>query len=304
MYRILIFANLTCLVALGAVEDGATQCADGVDNDFDGVTDCQEMECVSSLETCGLLAGPIGVGLGSDRDYITFDVPMATLVGTLSASDALVLDINGALTNSKDDVIVPQPSNMRVFRNVVTPGYASIPRNFTLSAGFLAGGPPRYAAGDFSGDGIPDLFGNNGQNSQRYVGNGAGQFAALPTTFGGSGLPAIVGRTAALASTRLRLFDQRCTVAPPGFPTTETFTAGGLCASVDLPGTSGITAVSTARVGARNFILTVNGSNVAVYEVVVTSVILVGTSVNAVLRSTASLTDDIVGPRWHLETNR
>ncbi len=42
-----LFATNT---ALASIEDGAEQCGDGRDNDFDGLTDCFEKECDSSSE--------------------------------------------------------------------------------------------------------------------------------------------------------------------------------------------------------------------------------------------------------------
>jgi hypothetical protein len=124
MYRLLgiLCFNAFVFSALAAVEDGDLECSDGIDNDFDGATDCAEPACVSSRETCGLLPGPISVGLGSDKAYLTFDVPMITKDGAIQVSDALVLDINGSAIG-RDDVIVPRPGTMNLFRNIVSAGY-------------------------------------------------------------------------------------------------------------------------------------------------------------------------------------
>ncbi len=82
---------------------------------------------------------------------------------------------------------------------------------------------------------------------------------------------------------------------PTGFPTNETFVAGGLCASIDLPGTATTSHIVPATVGTRQLVLTVNASTVSVYEITFSTL---GTAkiVNAVLRSSISLSgvNDVV----------
>jgi hypothetical protein len=169
-----------------------------------------------------------------------------------------------------------------------------LPEDFTPIAGFLTtGSRPRYAAGDLSGDGIPDLIGVDALNTRRYIGDGNGGFSGLVAA-GGNGLPAIVGRTAIVADTRLKLYDLRCTLAPPGFPLGQTFVAGGLCASVVLPGAPSL--IQTATLNNRNFVLTVTGSTVSVHEITVTYS-GANTTVNAELRSTNTIAN-IVDVAW------
>jgi len=53
---LVIFALISSLFSIptrAELEDGLEKCSDGLDNDGDGFTDCDEMECVSSLESCG-----------------------------------------------------------------------------------------------------------------------------------------------------------------------------------------------------------------------------------------------------------
>jgi hypothetical protein len=65
MQRTLIFVLLLfCSVADAAVEDGATECSDGIDNDFDGVTDCAEAACIIHLRHVGCLQDQSRLALG------------------------------------------------------------------------------------------------------------------------------------------------------------------------------------------------------------------------------------------------
>jgi hypothetical protein len=72
------------------LEDGLDLCSDGLDNDGDGIFDCDETECISSLESCGMLSGPITVGLAAP---LVFDAPMSTDEGAPSAS-LMLADLN------------------------------------------------------------------------------------------------------------------------------------------------------------------------------------------------------------------
>jgi hypothetical protein len=190
MYRLLMLLSFTLISnANAAVEDGSTECSDGIDNDFDGAVDCSEPACISSMETCGLLPGPISVGLGLDKAYLTFDVPMATENGSASI-EALVLDINGVAAG-RDDVLITRPGSLRLFRNVVTPGYASLQAAFTTVPNFtIAAAVPRTATGDLNGDFRADLLVVDSPSVRRFLGDGNGGFTLLPTP--STGLPAIV----------------------------------------------------------------------------------------------------------------
>lgn len=44
-------ATFFALPGRAELEDGLEQCSDGLDNDGDGFVDCDETECVSSLES-------------------------------------------------------------------------------------------------------------------------------------------------------------------------------------------------------------------------------------------------------------
>lgn len=240
---------------LAALEDGLEACSDGLDNDGDGFIDCDETECVSSLESCGLLPGPIAVGLGAEAAPLIFDVPMVTRGGT-AASSLMVVDANGPAAG-QDDLIVGRGIDIALFRNIATTGYLSLPQDPVVRTGVVAGSPNfnpgGFAAGDFSGDGRADLVVVSALSMRRFIGSAAGNGTFLSTALinplpgPGGGLPAVVGRTVAVANTRLRLYDQRCTSSASGFPTNETFVAGGLCASVDLPGSSPTPASTTSR---------------------------------------------------------
>jgi hypothetical protein len=63
---VVAFATVFCFPGRAEIEDGLDLCSDGLDNDGDGFFDCDEIECISSLESCGMLSGPITVGLGSE----------------------------------------------------------------------------------------------------------------------------------------------------------------------------------------------------------------------------------------------
>lgn len=103
------------------------QCSDGFDNDGDDTIDCDETECVSSLESCGMLSGPITVGLGAEAPLLTFDTPMATRFGEPSAPSLMVLDVNG--DSGQDDLVVGRGVNIAIFRNETVDGYLSLPRD-------------------------------------------------------------------------------------------------------------------------------------------------------------------------------
>lgn len=255
-----------------AAEDGANQCGDGIDNDFDGLTDCAEKECVSARTGCNaVLAEPLLVA--DSVATIRFDIPMMTVAATVANQDLIVADINGSLSG-KDDVIVAASSAINIYRNITTSRYASLPRAPTTVTGFL-GNSPRLASGDFDGDGDADLVAVSATRLQRYLGNGAGGFSAQTQTpasalVGGS-LPAVAGRNVVAANTSLRVYNPDCTVAPPtppGFPSsTETFGQAALCASVDLTGTSAAKTITTATLNNRVFVLTQASSSFELWEI-------------------------------------
>jgi hypothetical protein len=72
-----------------ALEDGADLCTNELDDDADGLIDADEEECVSSVQEYGFLPGPIAVGLGEDREYLEFDVAMATIGGVLTRTEMM-----------------------------------------------------------------------------------------------------------------------------------------------------------------------------------------------------------------------
>ncbi len=272
-----------------ALEDGVKECTDELDNDGDGRIDSAETECMSSVNAFGLLPGPIAVGIGGDRRYVEFDVPMSTINGVVG-STMMVADLGA---DGASDVVLGRASSVTVFENNELEFYVGLPRTGLVRTGFLSG-TVRYAAGDFNGDGRADLVAVNGTSMRRYLGNASGngtftgQTPVTATPGPAGGLPAIVATTVGIANTRLRLYDSSCNAAPVGFPSNETFVAGALCASVDLPGTSAASHIVPATAGnGAKFFLTVTGSTVALYRVTVsTGAVKV---VNAVLQDSITI---------------
>lgn len=298
MRRIVVFMLLMAWIpAAVALEDGANLCTNGLDDDADGLIDADEDECVSSVQDYGFLPGPIAVGLGEDQEYLEFDVAMTTLGGVTTGTNMMVVDLKGTTVT---DVVTGRASSIAVYENLETTGKLSLPRSPAVRTGFLTG-TVRYAGGDFSGDSRADLVAVNATTMRRYQGSasGNGTFTASPAITAspgpGGGLPAVVPAASAtvpglvaVANTRLRLYDARCNTAPSGFPTNETFAAGGLCTSIDLPGTATASHIVPATVGTRQFLLVVNASTVSVYEVVFTTFVAQKT-LTAVLRSSITL---------------
>src|SRR5690606_11771458 len=128
--------------------------------------------------------------------------------------------------SARDDVVVGLSGSVRTYVNVETPGYLSLPSDVSDVSGFLTGAP-KYAAGDFNADGVADLVAVNSTSLQRYEATSPGSYTALTAVTAspgpGGGVPVVAGRTVAVANSRLRLYDDRCTAAPAGFPGDETF---------------------------------------------------------------------------------
>jgi FG-GAP repeat len=270
------------------------QCTDTFDNDFDGLIDAQEEACKTSVDTAPFVDGPIVVGIGTERPFVTFDNAAVTQEQVpLSSSSILVADVDGG-GSQKDDLLVTRSNALRVYRSITTTGKMSLPQVVSSSPSINAGNNPRYAAGDISGDGFADLVVAATSQLQRYLGNGSGGFTASGALFGPTVavVPAIVDQTivAVPSSGRVRLYNSTCTVAPAGFPASETFGQSGLCASVAFTGTlSG--PVRVATLGTRRIVMfTTTLNNVQTlrpFELVRTTA--GGLSINAVALSTTTV---------------
>jgi hypothetical protein len=262
MQRPVTFAILTTasLLAGGVrahVEDGAVECADGIDNDSDGLLDCDEAECLSANTGCGqVLPTPLLVD-DAAPPYLVFDVAMQTDEPLPAASrDLVVADLNGSAVGS-DDLVTAATGAMRLFASVRTDGYTSIPSLSQVVPNFLPG-ESRIASGDFNGDTIADLVAVNFIQLRRYVGNGGGGFTPLGVTpisdTPGNSIVATIGSAAVAANTRLRVYDSRCTGA------------AGRCVSLDLAGTAPATSLVTATHLGRHFALTLAGNQMELWE--------------------------------------
>lgn len=275
------------LLYAGIAEDGKAACSDGLDNDGDGLIDCADEGCRGSSKACELPLRAFVAGLGAEQRRLIFDAPMATTGGVAPGEDLLVVDVDGPGVQA-DDLLVGRPTSLAVFRSVRTTDRASLPRT-AREVTLLPGS--RIAGGDYSGDGLADVVAVNATTLQRYLGDGAGGFTVdrapvIASPGPGGGKPALAGRTIAVANARLRLYDA-CSRQPLGFPANETFSAGGLCASVPFP-VGGVASSITGFVASsgRSYVAVAIGTTVQVYEVVRTTGF--GTLVRAVHRGQVS----------------
>jgi hypothetical protein len=285
--QVLLLTGLLALPSFAAwqLEDGKALCEDGIDNDSDGKTDCEEVACQGSSNHCPLPDKAFVFGLGDERALPDLDVPMVTTGGEAGGRDILLIDRDGSGPRS-NDVVVGRSQSVAVFDNIVTPGKSSLPQT-PGQRPVIAGA--RIAGGDYDGDGDSDLVAVSASGMQRYRGPLFSADGALVSTVPGpaGGHPAVSGTTVAVVNSRLRLYDQ-CSLAPAGFPTNETFGANGLCSSVAVPGGgAGQLSAYTRKTGQR-MLAAVAGPHVFLFEIVSGSGI-----VDAVPRGTVTANADV-----------
>lgn len=143
----------------------AFECGDGVDNDFDGLVDCADPDCVSARDDvfapCGFPSGPLVVGVGDSSPSFTFDLPAEpdpNLPPVASPVGLFIGDLDGP-GPQRDDLVVSRSAGFSVFKNIVTPGYISIPASPTRQIG---GSNSTFAVGDFNRDGRLDVVSASG----------------------------------------------------------------------------------------------------------------------------------------------
>lgn len=217
LFSCVFLMSIVSFTALADPEDGDELCSDGLDNDFDGQTDCSELACRSSRgadSECGVLpGGPVRATPTAESPAFVFDpvaiaVPDTASVGLFptnhqgSRADLLLMDSTGAA---------------KLFRQQATPGRISFQANSSLNGAVLPSA--RFASGPFDGATVSGLVAVNATTMQRYTCATTGVCTPVGTANTSDpgprgGFPAVVPNTIAVANTRLRLYDSRCTRKP------------------------------------------------------------------------------------------
>jgi hypothetical protein len=197
-------------------EVGFEQCNDSVDNDFDGEIDCDEELCWSAKKCANdegaplFPSGPLVVGVSDEYSHFHFDAPdRPTTWQDVSSPVALFIgDVDGP-GPQRDDLVVSRSAGFNVFKNVVTPGYISIPASPQAAQSLTPTPTPNaatFAVGDYNNDERLDVFSAvAGGKIAKFRGVGMGAFAADGAAFGSAGPMATQGRTLFVVSGLRRL---------------------------------------------------------------------------------------------------